>query len=260
MLNDEIIALSAALERLALTEADKAPLFEILERMRSQVAALTPDSTPPDGLTNPYRLLIDLRDMPADDDQRYADATKVLQLRAVQLRTAAEISARIAEMRDPDELLAFVTMTLSKRFGFYHVSILLVDDDDQVLITRAVNSDEYRSLVTDRFVIHVGGPGMISWAAKHRQPCIASDVRTSPYYAPQSLVNRTRAEIALPLMARDRLLGVLNLESEVEEDFDEGEVQTLQSLANQISTALENARLFEAEQSQRRVADTLRDI
>jgi signal transduction histidine kinase len=260
MLINEIIALSTAIDRLALSDTEKTPLYELLHRIEAQVAAVPSISDLPGSLENPYRLLIDLQDTPTDDNQRYSDATKILQLRAVQLRTAAEISGRIAEIRDPQALLSFVAETLSKRFGFYHVSILLIDDSGQVLMISAVNSDAFKSLVTDQVSIRIDQPCMISWAATHRQPCVAPDVRVNPFYVAYPDMANTRSEIALPLIAGDRLLGVIDLESELVEDFDEGDIQTLQSLANKVGTALDNAYLFEAEQNQRRMADTLRDI
>ena len=80
MLINDIIALETAIERLDLSNAEKAPLHASLQQIKSQVtasASLSAETGPSAGIDNPYRLFVDLRHAPADENERYSDVTKV---------------------------------------------------------------------------------------------------------------------------------------------------------------------------------------
>jgi GAF domain-containing protein len=86
---------------------------------------------------------------------------------------------------------------------------------------------------------------MVGSAASTREARIALDVGEEPVRFENPLLPLTRSEIALPLIVGDSVLGVLNVQSTEAADFDEQDIDTLQTLAGQVAIALENAVLFE---------------
>jgi GAF domain-containing protein len=85
------------------------------------------------------------------------------------------------------------------------------------------------------------GQGIVGWVAEHRQPLLAPDVAREPRYLPTS--PRTRSELAVPLIASDRLIGVMNVESLQVNGFTQDDVRLLQTLASETAVIIENARL-----------------
>jgi len=94
----------------------------------------------------------------------------------------------------------------------------------------------------------------VGWVCANRQARIASDVGDEPVRFANPLLPETHSEMALPLRVGERMLGVLDVQSTRESAFDENDVAVLQSMADQVAVALENARLFQQNQ------DTLQEL
>ena len=104
------------------------------------------------------------------------------------------------------------------------------------------------------------GEGMIGWVAQHGVEQVAPDVSRNPYYCYTDSLPETRSEVALPLKIGSRVLGVLDVESDQLDDFDETDLLVLRALADNIAVAVRNAGLYATEQWRRRVADSLRQV
>jgi GAF domain-containing protein len=89
---------------------------------------------------------------------------------------------------------------------------------------------------------------MVGMAISTREARIAQDVGAEPVRFENPLLPYTRSEIALPLLVGDRILGALDVQSTKAGVFGPQEIETLQGMANQVGTALENARLFQETQ------------
>ncbi|RMF26138.1 MAG: GAF domain-containing protein, partial [Chloroflexi bacterium] len=178
----------------------------------------------------------------AERTRALQEANYHLQKRAIYLEASAEVARAITSILDVNQMLQRTVDLIQERFGFYHVSIFLVDEAEEWAVVRASTGEVGRIMMEKPHKLRVGGRSMVGWTAAHRQPRIALDVGADAVHFDNPLLPHTRSEMTLPLMVRGRLLGVLDVQSTEEAAFDEDDVRVLQSLADQIAIALENAR------------------
>lgn len=166
------------------------------------------------------------------------------QHRAAQLQTAAEVSQAAASYLDLDRILSEAVYLLRDRFGFYHVSIFLVDEYQQYAIIEASTGDVGRQMLARKHKFEVGGQSIVGLATGTGKSRIALDVGKDAVYFSDPLLPDTRSEMALPLIARGRVIGALDVHSAAKGAFREGDIAILQSMANQLANAIEAARAF----------------
>jgi len=155
------------------------------------------------------------------------------------LQTLSEIAREFAAILDPDELLTRIA-TLTRRVIDYRTfGILLVDEE----------TGELEMKVAIRYGDKVQVPrvklgvGLVGHAALHRQPVLVPDVSNDPRYI--KVVDDARSELVIPLLLKDRCIGVFDLESPELDAFTQSHVEILTLLASQAAVAIENARLYE---------------
>jgi len=155
------------------------------------------------------------------------------------LATLHEIGKETSSILDLDLLLQRLAEIVRRVVDFETFGILLLDDERQELVLRkAVNFgaglERTRIKVTE---------GLCGAAVRSREPVLVGDVRNDPRYV--GLVAETRSELVVPLVHKDRVIGVLDLESPQLDRFSERDVKVLTPLASQLAIAIENARLYE---------------
>ncbi|MFY9560243.1 MAG: GAF domain-containing protein [Terriglobales bacterium] len=159
-----------------------------------------------------------------------------------------EIARELTSILNLDELLKRVGELLSRIIDYQMFSVLLVDADGQKLQHRfALRFQERLHLKHDIPI----GRGLVGYAAQSKEAVLVPDVSKDPRYI---LLNpETRSELAVPLIYKDKVIGVLDLEHTRRGYFTEDHKRTLTTLAAQIAIAIENARLYEeiAKQEQR---------
>jgi phosphoserine phosphatase RsbU/P len=154
------------------------------------------------------------------------------------LGTLNEIGMETSSILDLDVLLQRLAEIVRRVVDFETFGILLLDEERQELVLRkAVNFgaglERTRIKVTE---------GLCGAAVRSREPVLVGDVRRDPRYV--GLVAETRSELVVPLVHKDRVIGVLDLESPQLDRFSERDVKVLTSLASQLAIAIENARLY----------------
>jgi GAF domain-containing protein/HAMP domain-containing protein len=184
-------------------------------------------------------------------EQRVAERTTDLELsrqqsvkRANELQSIGEISKTITSEQKLENLLPLIARLVSERFGFYHAGIFLIDNTNQFAVLQAANSIGGKNMLKRGHKLEVGESGIVGYVAQSGIPRISLDVgRDAVFFNNPDLPN-TRSEMALPLKIRERIIGVLDVQSEKPGAFTENDANTLSILADQIAIALENARLF----------------
>jgi sigma-B regulation protein RsbU (phosphoserine phosphatase) len=163
----------------------------------------------------------------------------------------AHVSQELSSILDVDELLSKVAVTIRALIPFDAFSIFLVDHDRALLRCRFSQRYDERSTI-DNIEI---GKGVTGAAAQTREVIRVGDVTQDPRYIETH--PDIRSEVAVPLVLRDRVIGVFDLESIRLNFFTEDHVRALNLLAPQIATSVENARLYEelAQREQRMDAD-----
>jgi sigma-B regulation protein RsbU (phosphoserine phosphatase) len=155
------------------------------------------------------------------------------------LRTLASISQEISSILDLDELLTKISSSVRTLIPHEAFSILLLDREQQVLRHRF--SARYDERV-DHDNIPLG-KGITGAAAAAREAIRVRDTATDPRYIASH--PGIRSELAIPLIVHDRVVGVMDLESERVGHFTDDHLRTLSLLAPQVASSIENARLYE---------------
>jgi GAF domain-containing protein len=185
----------------------------------------------------------ELRDLRDTLEQR-------VEARTDQLRASAEVGQAAAAILDPVQLLRRITTLISERFGFYYAAVFMLNEEGTAAALHEATGEAGRILKERQHRLDLSQPSMVGYAVKQRKARIALDVGTDPVRFANPLLPDTRSEIALPLITGDRVLGALDVQSTEAAAFDEASAAVLQSMADQIAVALNNAEQFRRTQLQ----------
>ena len=170
-----------------------------------------------------------------------------LDRRALQLQAAAEVSRALGSILEPDELIHQVVELTRERFGLYYVGLYLVDRSDETrawAVLRAGTGEAGRQMEAQARRIKVGGDTMVGWCIANRQYRLAENVSEEAALLKNPLLPGTRSKLALPLISRGQAIGAMTFQSAQPAAFTEEDITTLQTMADQLANAIENARLF----------------
>ncbi len=166
--------------------------------------------------------------------------------RREQLGLVSRVSLEIAALRDLNEIARRVTELVLTTFDYYYVAIFTLETDQDVLSFRANAGPGLESGNDGEIFAPVSlGEGIIGTVAQTGKELLAADVQQEPRYRHFELLPETQSEIALPLISQDRLVGVLDVQSNQLNDFDEVDLIVLRALAGNIAIAIEGAQLYQ---------------
>lgn len=171
--------------------------------------------------------------------------------RVQDLSLAASVGATLSQMRDVESLLQNAINLIQEKFSLYYGQIYLLDKSGATLQLRAGAGSIGQELVRRGHRLPVGPGSINGLAAAERRPFVVPDTARNPLFRPNSLLPLTRSEIAVPLLAGNKVLGVLNLQSDQVGGLDESTLPPLEILGNQLAVALENATLLAETQAAR---------
>ena len=173
-------------------------------------------------------------------------AEEALSKRAAELETVTQVATAIASIQNPLEMLQFVSDLTKERFNFYHAHVYLLDDVDGLLELAAGAGEAGQRMVAQRHAIPLAQEkSLVARAARTRQGVTVNDVTLAPDFLPNPLLPETRSELAVPMLIRDEVLGVLDVQSTQVNAFSEDDIRTQIIFAAQIAVALENVRAKE---------------
>jgi signal transduction histidine kinase len=178
--------------------------------------------------------------------------------RAVELETVSRVSAATATILETDKLLQAVVELTKRSFNLYHAHVYLLNQEYYQLQLAAGSGEVGDQMVRDGWYISLEHEhSIVARVAREREGLIVNDVRAEPYFLPNPLLPATRAEMAVPMIVGNRLMGVLDLQADETDVFSEEDVRIQTALANQIAVALQNAMLY---QEQLKTAEQLREF
>ncbi len=163
---------------------------------------------------------------------------------ALQFETAAEIARDISSSLDLDELLQKAVDLIRTRFSFYHASVFLKDLPGEFVVIREATGEAGTQLKRSGHKLAVGSKSIVGFVAGQGESLIVNDTTRDATYYPNPLLPYTRSEAAIPLKVGDRIVGVLDVQSNQLFAFDEDNLRTLQILADQLAIAVVNSELF----------------
>lgn len=204
------------------------------------------------GLENAAKKQAALADELAEEKERLEirvqERTQNLERRSAQLRAVADISRNINSILDQEVMFQQVVNLLKNRMDLYYAGIFIVEETNQFAILKAGTGNAGRQMVTNNHRLEVGGSSMIGWSISNRLPRIALDVGEEAVRFNNPFLPETRSELALPIISRDNAIGALTIQSTQPNAFDEEDILIFEGIADSLSVALENARLFQQNQ------------
>ncbi len=189
-----------------------------------------------------------LRGLIRELEDRVQARTDDLAQRSRYLETSAEIGRAAASILDANELMDTVVDLIREQFDLYYVGLFLVDENGEWVEPRAASGEAGRALMAREFRLRVS-EGMIGWAIQHAQARIADFAERDEVRVTLDELAETRSEAALPLRSRGEVIGALSVASDQPEAFDETLITVLQTMADQVAVALDNAQLYQASQA-----------
>jgi GAF domain-containing protein len=162
-----------------------------------------------------------------------------------QLRATSEVAQTTSAILNLDQLLPRTVEYIRDRFGFYHVQIFLVDQDRHYADLVASTGEVGQALIQRGHRLVVGSRSIIGRVTATGEPIMASDTATDLLHRTNELLPETRSELALPLIAGDKLIGALDVQSTRPSAFSQEDTDSLQIMATQVAIAVRNAQLFE---------------
>ena len=169
---------------------------------------------------------------------------QLLQRRAQQLQRGAAVSQTAGTSLNLDDLLRDSVYTIRDQFGFYFVAIYMLDEAGHYLMLQEAAGAVGQEMKMRHYQIDVSSKSIVGWVAQNREARLADNVFEDPIFFNEPLLRETRSEVALPLQAHGRILGVLDVQSQHPGAFLEDDLAILQIMANQVAAHIDNARLF----------------
>ncbi len=176
--------------------------------------------------------------------QKVEERTADLLRKSLRLQAAAQIAHDAAEFQDIQTLIKRTVDLISNEFGFYHTGIFLLDEFGEHAVLMAASSEGGEKMLARGHQLEVGIQGIVGAAANQNRSRIVMDVDTDKDFYKNPDLPLTRSEAAIPLTARGNVLGVLDIQSTEVSAFQQDDVEMLQTLADQIGLAIQNARLI----------------
>lgn len=188
-------------------------------------------------------------------EKRIDDRTRELQI-------AADVSKRITVVLDVEKLLQEVATLVVSGLNLDGAFIFRLDEERQIL-NMAAGANAAGDVVSQDTVGNLPmntEPSLVAKAARTHSAVVVNDVSQSPDYLLHSSMRETQSEVALPILIGDRLIGIMDLQSQKANHFGSNELRALQSLAEQLAVAMRNAELYSQAQTARQAAETANQV
>ena len=176
-------------------------------------------------------------------------AEQALEQRAAQLALLNDIGEKLASVLNLESVIDRAVHLVQESFGYHHVALFVMDPYSQKAVMRA-RAGIFADLFPKEHVLALG-QGMVGWVAQNGETLLANNVDAEPRYINNypDVIN-TSSELSVPIRVSDEVIGVLDAQSPELEAFSQNDILVLETLADQIAVAMDNARLHASVQTE----------
>lgn len=160
------------------------------------------------------------------------------------LRTAAEVSRAATSTLNLNKLLSASVTLIRKHFDFYHVGLFLLDDTRDWAMLLASKQRNEDNILKRGLKLFVDNKTLVGKCAKTGEVQIVTDLRVEEFRHDKSILDDTRSALALPLISRSVVIGTIFIQSSELSTFGNDDIIRLQTVADQVTNAIQNARLY----------------
>jgi GAF domain-containing protein len=160
------------------------------------------------------------------------------------LDRAIEVSHTVSQVDNLDDMLAQAVELIRASFDLYYVQAYLLDANDRNLVLRAGTGTIGQTLVNQNHRLPLGLGSIVGSSALEKRTIVVANTATSEVHQPNPLLPDTCSEMAMPLILGDKVVGVLDLQSDVPGKLADDTVPPLEAVAGQLAVAIQNSRLI----------------
>jgi PAS domain S-box-containing protein len=173
---------------------------------------------------------------------------EALKRRSDYLAASSEIGRLVTSTLDLNTIFTRTVNLISERFGFYFASVYITEETGLKAVLREAIGEAGEAMKVQRYYIPVGSSSIVGKVAASGEAMLVNDTSQDPLYQPNPLLLDTQSEVAIPLRIGSRIVGVIDIQSTETFAFTEDDISVLQSLADQVAVAIDNARSYELSQ------------
>ena len=179
--------------------------------------------------------------------RQYENTQKI----AADMNVVANVGIVVSTITETGNLLQEVVELSKASFNLYHAHIYMLNEAGDSLELAAGAGEVGRQMVAEKRSIPLASEqSLVARAARTREGVVVNDVTVALDFLPNPLLPDTRSEMAVPMIAADMVIGVLDVQSEIANRFTDVDISIQTTLASQVAVALQNARSFSQTQRQ----------
>ncbi len=164
------------------------------------------------------------------------------------LATAAEVSQLITSILDMQILFSRAVELVRARFNYYHVGLFITDESGFNAIFREGTGSAGQEMKARQHTLSVGSKSIIGTVTANARTLVINNTALDSIYRPNPLLPETRSEVGIPLKIGSRVIGALDIQANQVNAFEKEEIRILETLADQIAIAIDNARSYDLAQ------------
>jgi len=184
-------------------------------------------------------------------------AREALERQNTYLAASAEIGNLVTSTLNINTIFTRTVNLISDRLGFHFTGIYQIDEDSFQAVLREGTGGAGEAMKIQKHRVAVGSQTIVGRASETGETYLANDVSVEPLYQPNPLLLDTKSEVAIPLKVGGKVLGVIDIQSTLSQFFAANDLSVLQSLADQVAVAINNAILYNESQE---LIKTLKEV
>jgi GAF domain-containing protein len=199
----------------------------------------------------------------ADNVARAVEGARLysgLRRRADQLTLVSEVSNSVTSTLNLSEIMRQAASLIHEKFRYPHVSLFTVHPNRRLIAYEAGSGKRSKKL--EGYTVSLDSPnGIMVWTARLGRTILVNDVTKDDRYVPSQLPPKnTRSELCVPLIFNEKVVGLLDIQSDRVNAFTEDDQLMFEAVADTMAAAIRNADLYRSEQWRRQISDSLRDV